>query len=177
MPSHISHACRTTATRLLLMNKLLAFLIIVLSVFAATAQRTTRRGLKPISPGRPHNTTQTLRLDTICNHNDCASIRLSGYDKPLRSRTASMHATNQSTDTIYGFVVDANYTDAHSNQLHAEILSIAAVIPPGQTRLVHMTAWDKQQSYYYHKSAKPKRTLYSPYHATMRIKAIIRRKK
>lgn len=78
------------------------------------------------------------------------SLRLHGYDKPLRSMHETFFATNPGTTSISAVTLDIIYRDLAGNMLHARRLRIACDIPPGQTRQLRTPAWDRQQRHYFH---------------------------
>lgn len=137
----------------------------------ARRQRTTRQGLKErieYTAGR----TDTLELtsDTL--------VTFSGYDKTLRSRSESILALNNSTDTIVSLTIEITYKDMQGRQIHRRRVTSRQVIPPSERRMLTFASWDKQNSYYYFRS-EPGRVRYQsvmPYQVDIRpIRALIPR--
>lgn len=145
---------------------LITTLIIIIMCSAFTSQaheRTTRKGLKiKTSITSPKKPTTTIDRDTIFINGKNA-VKLSGYDKPLRSRTETLFATNQTTDTIRAITLRITYLDMHRRQLHSAQHTVAVTIPPQSTRQISFRSWDKQLSFYYILSAKPRSGTATPY--------------
>ena len=112
---------------------------------AACAQRTTRPKLK-LSDGAKDTKTAIVG-DTIAN--ELSQVRVSGYEKTLRSTTESMFVTNNSPYSIAGICITIDYFDTSDRQLHQRTETVKVRIPPMQTRLVKLPSWDKQKVWYY----------------------------
>lgn len=81
----------------------------------------------------------------------CDSVSVSGYDKALRSGRESFRVANHYPRRVTGIVVDIVYRHAGGGEmLHARRLRLGCDIPPGETRQLEWSAWDKQNRYYYH---------------------------
>ncbi len=134
---------------------LISFLLF--SISPIMAQRTTRKKLKPISivTKAPKDSIK-LSSDTIILQND--SIIFSGYDKPRQSRKETFFVTNKYSNTIKKLSVDFFYYDMDGRMLHKENHIIDCNIPSYETRRLNIPSWDKQLSFYYHKSKKAKQT-------------------
>lgn len=126
-----------------------------------TAQRTTRRHLKPIvtTTASPES---TAPIDTV-NNPSTSTLVLTGYDKPLRSTTESMFIKNLTGRHILSVTLHLEYLDMSGRQLHLRDVTIPCDIPPGQTRQITFRSWDRQKSFVYHRSQRPRRADYSPY--------------
>lgn len=133
--------------------------ILLLSAGNLTAQRTTRKGLrtKPVESAKSAASADTVRA---VNSGD---ILLSGYDKPLRSNTESMFAVNNTGQSVSGLRLRIEYMDMSGRQLHSRDVDINCDIPAGATRQLNFRSWDRQHSFVYHRSQRPKRADYSPY--------------
>lgn len=144
------------------------FLIVVTASFAVGAplnaaggekrQNTTRHGLKAI----PRNAASATnaRLDTIAGEGD--AVEFYGYEKTLRSMRETVFVTNRSARTIAALRFTIRYYDAQGRLLHSRIVNTSAEIPPGETRRVDFPSWDKQCTFYYSGSPRP-RTSAIPY--------------
>ena len=144
------------------------FLIAVTASFAMGAplnaaggerrQNSTRHGLKAI----PRNVaaTTTTRLDTIAENGE--AVEFYGYEKTLRSTRETVFVTNRSSRTTAALRFTIRYYDAQGRLLHSRIVSTSAEIPPGETRRVDFPSWDKQCTFYYMGSPRP-RTSAIPY--------------
>ncbi len=144
-------------------------LFIILSfifVLFCSAQRTTRKHLKV-----KDNHSITLVGDTITNIND-SILKISGYDKPLNSYKESFFATNNSNDTIIHIQLTFNYFDSQKRQLHSATKNINCTIPPGETRQLSISSWDKQKAFFYYRSPQPRRQA-TPYSVTHSIDFVV----
>ena len=139
------------------MPRTATILIALLIAAGVSAQRTTRRGLRASQPAA----TECAAVDTVAVTAD--SITLSGYDKPLRSRTESMFVSNHTGRTVAGLRLRIEYFDLSGRSLHARECDIAARIPAGSTRQISFPSWDRQLSFYYRLSSKPRRADAAPY--------------
>ncbi|MCC8114608.1 MAG: hypothetical protein LIP03_11605 [Bacteroidales bacterium] len=131
------------------MNRIVVYLCLLGLSGMAMGQRTTRPGLR-LDGGAYGVVGDTVR--------ECGdSLRLSGYEKTLRSSYETLFATNLCVDTIKGVGLTIEYMDASGRQLHQRQVEAREVIPPGQTRQLRFASWDKQKVWYYERSA-PVRT-------------------
>lgn len=80
-----------------------------------------------------------------------------GFDKPLSSEKESFFATNNSDREIVGLGLEIEYLTVDSLQLHRRSVDIECSLPAGETRKIDIPTWDKQHSFYFHQSAKPRR--------------------
>ena len=124
-------------------------IIIILSLCASFAQRTTRPGLK-LQP--------MPEAETPADTATAASIALSGYEKTLKSAKESLLATNRGTDTISEIGITIDYLDSKGRQLHRRALKLtpADALEPGQTRQFEFKSWDSQRVWYYRLSEPPR---------------------
>lgn len=136
---------------------------------SAKRQRTTRSKLRVQSSTTTSDTTARVNTDTIWCGKSAPGIVISGYDKPLRSTGESLFITNNTTDTIKSIGLLMNYYDNKQRQLHSREVTLNCVIPPGETRNTYFRSWDRQHSFYYHKSALPKKAVGEPYDVKYRV--------
>ena len=136
-----------------------SIIISLLAVCAATAivssadgKNTRRRLIKPSRRPVLTTTPTPIPTDTITDITQINTIlKISDYQKTVRSRVESMLLTNLSaTDTIKAVTIDLNYTDAEGRQLNRRELTLTVTVPPGETRHASSTSWDRQQLFYYH---------------------------
>lgn len=90
------------------------------------------------------------------------SVVFSGYDKPAAATKEAFLVTNKTDVTLCGITVSITYKDMKDRMLHKRSSTIKCSIPPGETRKLEIPTWDSQMSYYYFRSAEPKRTA-TPY--------------
>ncbi|MCD8386781.1 MAG: hypothetical protein LUD17_07795 [Bacteroidales bacterium] len=129
------------------MKRIVVYLCLLGWAGMAMGQRTTRPGLRLGDGSYGVAVGDTVR--------DCTdSLRLSGYEKTLRSSYETLFATNLcAADTIKGVGLTIEYMDASGRQLHQRQVEAREVIPPGQTRQLRFASWDKQKVWYYERSA------------------------
>ncbi len=85
------------------------------------------------------------------------AIRFYGFDKTASSGIESFFIINGLDSTLTRVGVDIMYLDMKGRELHRRECRIDCTIPAQETRRVDVKTWDTQKSFYYHKSAKPKR--------------------
>lgn len=132
------------------MKKVFIIVVMALAAISVLSQRTSRR-----PKGVVVQPTVELTSDTIFGNP--GTLRLSGFDKPLRSRKETFFATNTDSCTVSEMAVTLVYYDAKGRQLHRRHLRVRRHIEPGQTLQISIPTWDIQQSFYYTLSEKPKR--------------------
>lgn len=139
-------------------------LILCVTTLSVMAQRTTRRNLKEL-PRIDTTSATAITVDTL-REIDANVVTISGYDKPLSSHHETFFATNNGNCTITAINITFDYRDRKNRQLHSVTTTIDCEIPAGQTRQITISSWDKQKSFYYYLSAKPRRkaTPYSVRH-------------
>lgn len=134
-------------------------ILLIASALCASADKTTRKGLKA-----DRLKVQTEKTDSIDTFKPSPGmIRLSGYDKPLRSYKESIYVTNASRRNLSYINLEITYLDEAGRQLHKRNIKLNVNIPAGETRQVIFSSWDKQRNLYYIKSGKPRRSDGTPY--------------
>ena len=144
----------------------IVILALTIAIFNCLAQRTTRKNLK-----LKEVADTTIVCDTLRN-TDTHIIEISGYDKPLNSNKETFFVSNRGEATIVSIGITLNYFDSQERQLHKTTKTIHCSIPPGETRLLSIPSWDKQNSFYYHRSAQPRRQA-TPYSVTHSIDFVV----
>jgi hypothetical protein len=140
--------------------KQLIFTLLVLTTLVASADKTTRKGLKVAKPTRIE-AADTTALDTIAL--SPGMITLAGYDKPLRSNKESIYLTNATRRRLSYIEIEITYFDESGRQLHKRTVSQTVDIPAGETRQLTFASWDKQRNMYYTLSGKPRTSNGTPY--------------
>ena len=148
------------------MRTLVVISILVAVALNCSAQRTTRKNLKLREVADT-----TVVCDTIKDA-DTNVIEIAGYDKPLNSNKETFFATNRGKATIVSIGITFNYFDTQKRQLHKASKTINCSIPSGETRLLSIPSWDKQNSFYYHRSVQPRRQA-TPYSVTHSIDFVV----
>jgi len=90
------------------------------------------------------------------------SVVFSGYDKPANAGKEAFLVTNNTGVTLLEITVIITYKDMEDRMLHKRSSTIKCHIPQGETRKLEIPTWDSQMSYYYFRSAEPKR-IATPY--------------
>lgn len=135
----------------------------------ARRNRATRTRLRPAQ----HEVPEAPKADTLVSLTPAeGDITLSGYDKPLRSSVESMFVTNNTADTVTALRLSCTYTDLHGRQLHSRTVDTDVELLPGSTRQITFPSWDRQHSFYYRRSQKPRRSEATPYDFRCRVTAI-----
>ena len=126
----------------------------------ADGKNTRRRLIKPSRRPVLTAVTPSADCDTITDRTVIGTIvKISVYQKTVRSRVESMMLTNLTkTDTIKSLTVDLNYTSTDGQQLNRREVTVTVTVPPGETRHVSFTSWDRQQLFYYHATPPSRRT-------------------
>lgn len=83
-------------------------------------------------------------------------VRFSGYEKTLRSTRETVFVTNLSSREMEGVIFTITYKDASGRQLHQARRVAHVGIPVGETRRVDFPSWDKQFTFYYVGSPRPR---------------------
>lgn len=115
---------------------------------------TTRPRLERIPAITQADTLSDLTLD---------SISLSGYDKPLRSRSESLFITNTTGRRLVSVSIDLRYYDLDGRQIHQATIERGIDLPAGATRQLTFTSWDRQMSFVFHASRRSPRSRGIPY--------------
>jgi hypothetical protein len=149
------------------MKRILLLMAVVVAMGVCAKQRSTRQKLRaePL-PATVEATAaaDTLRGDTVAN-----IVRVSGYEKPLRSRHETMMLTNNdSTITVTAVQLEITYLDMQGRALHKRTATAATTLPPGATRLIDLKSWDVNMLFYYHLNAPTRTTSQgTPYRVTV----------
>ncbi len=155
--------------------------VLMLTATVANADNTLR-GRKLRITGDARNAQYGLKerpqehFDTIFRPSR-DSVKLSGYDKPLRTNRETILLSNDTPDTIRGLALTVSYTDMQGRQLHERTDTLRTDAPPGTTRMLALPTWDTQHSYYYHRSRIPRTANVTPYDVTCHIGFILITKK
>lgn len=98
-----------------------------------------------------------------CNNGYTLSqISYHGYDKPAPSDVETFFISNSTDRTLVSVGLYIIYMDLSGKQINKRFVKADCDIPSGETRLISIRSWDKQHSFYYFESQKPRRTAH-PY--------------
>lgn len=151
-------------------------LLLMAIMIAASASAQTRRSDKRPLPTRERiaPAIPATAFDTIFAPTD-STVRLAGFEKPLRSYRESLFVRNNSDDTIKGLRLTLDYRDPNGNaQLHSRTVTLHDTIPPHSTRHIHFASWDRQNAFYYIHSSRPLRAQASPFDVRIDIIFILK---
>lgn len=138
-------------------------MLIALSV-TASADDTRSRKLKPA----PHPAAAAAAPDTMRGP-QLDSLRLSGYDKPLRATKETIIVTNNLPVTVTALGLEITYTDTEGRMIHERRVECRAIIPAGATRLVKFSSWDSNHTFFYAKGPRPRVPATTPYYIKARV--------
>lgn len=136
---------------------LVAAALALLLSLPGESQNTTRQGRLRAREAAQTQSSEPAGSRVIVSP-DQQVLRVSGYDKPLRSRRETFFASNRgSTDTIHALILTMTYSDADGKMLHKRHERVSCEIPPQETRQLSLRSWDTQQAFYYVRSEVPTR--------------------
>ncbi len=142
-----------------------------LVILPLAAQRTTRPGLHAIPAEQGAAPSASAPAPVLAPGPEV--FKITGYDKPLRSRRETFFASNHSDRAVRRIAVTVTYLDADRKMLHRRQISVPCDIPAGETRNLSIQSWDKQQSFYFVRSTVPSRTdQATPYDVTISVDTI-----
>lgn len=100
-------------------------------------------------------------------------VKLYGYDKTREATHESIFATNHDTMPLTRLTIMIDYRTTDGRQLHRRKVDINCSIPAGETRRLDFPTWDRQHTFYYHRSPAPKRAQATPYTVACTVIAIV----
>lgn len=140
-------------------------MIMLMSALSVSADKTTRKNLKVLPKVDRQVVTDSLDFFTPSP----GMIRLTGYDKPLRSYRESIYVSNPSRRTLRYINLEITYFDESGRQMHKRNVKLQVKIPGGETRQLTFPSWDKQRNLYYVKSGKPRTSDGTPYSISAKV--------
>lgn len=147
-------------------HALIITLLTILFTGQCIAQRTTRTRLHPKIERQTNPVHTPLYIIPTPE-----SFTIAGFDKPLNSLRETFHFTNRTDSTITELFLTLNYTDTSLRQLHSQSRHVITTIPPQQTALISIPSFDRQKSFYYHLSRKP-RVQATPFCVTITVDSV-----
>ena len=96
------------------------------------------------------------------------AIRFYGFDKTATSGVESFFISNGLDEAISRLEIEITYSDMKGRQLHKRTAGIDCDIPAGETKRTDIKSWDTQKSFYYYRSAKPRRQA-TPFKVKIRL--------
>ncbi len=98
--------------------------------------------------------------------------QITGFDKKAESSVESFFVTNTADRHLVGLDFTLTYLTTDGKQLHSRHVDIDCDIPPGETRKFDIRSFDRQKSFYYHKSQPPARRRATPFRISVQIGCI-----
>ena len=157
-------------------------LLILLAALAATAGFVQAQRVNTLRPGKLEPLSHVpgfAGTDVVADSAAADLIKITSYDKPLRSLRETFFVTNLSaTDTLTRLMVSLTYLSvSDSAMLHSRSASLSCEIPPLQTRQLYLVAWDRQYTYYSENTRiRPSGTRAIPYRTRIRVEGAALRK-
>ena len=145
--------------------------IFISGVMAHGRVVTTRKHLK-VNEAQVAEAATDSKQDTL-RDNTLQKVRLSGFDKPLKSKREMLFVTNNTEYELKGVILECRYYDMSGRQLHQRTITSKCNIPAGATCQVGFKSWDTQESFYYHRSAKPRKASGTPFEVKVRVAGLI----
>lgn len=149
-------------------NLFLKIVAVTILFSAVTAQsesprsvRTTRKSARVDVRRYAEKKGGEQNTDTLVAFGDI--VRVSGYDKPLRSSHETALFINNGDRRVERASVRFLYKDMKGRMLHSCKKCIDVWVEPGETGMMRWKSWDVQQSYYYHRSQRPRLSSATPY--------------
>ena len=136
----------------------------------AQQQNTMQRKLQRVTSVSGEQAIKARR-DTVMMP-DSAMVRLAGFDKTIGATSEAFFVKNGMDGNICSLRVRISYFDMQGRQLHEVVHTVSADIPAGQTRQVAVPTWDKQHSFYYCRSVRPRRQA-TPFDVKCRVESVV----
>lgn len=160
--------------------RIIILLVAMAAVLAAASQKTSTRTparLKPL-PVASSAQSDSCLTDTIvpaASPTEQIPVKFYGYDKKLRSTKETFFISNtDSFATVTRACVTLEYFDAQGRLLHSRPRRIDLELEPGKTEVIDIPSWDRQQSFYYRDSQRP-RVSAVPYDIRINVDTLILR--
>ncbi len=137
-------------------------LILLATVLSAATQKSSTRTparLRPLAaaPSAESDSCLTDTLIPAIAPAEPIPVKFYGYDKKLRSTKETFFISNtDSFATVTRACLTLEYFDAQGRLLHTRRRGINLDLKPGKTEMVDIPSWDRQQSFYYRGSQRPR---------------------
>lgn len=95
--------------------------------------------------------------------------QITGFDKRAEATVESFFVTNTTDRRLVGLDFTLTYLTLEGKQLHSRHVEIDCDIPPGETRKFDIRSFDRQKSFYYHKSQAPVRRRATPFRISVQV--------
>ena len=148
-------------------------LLLMSATLAAAPDNTLRGRHLRLSPKALSGTEASIAEADTLRTPASDVITLSGYDKPLQSSYEAFLLTNHTSNHAERVALTITYYDLSGRQLHERSDTLPVAVPPGETRLMKISTWDTQRSYYYHKGKRPRTAHVTPYSIRARVDFVL----
>lgn len=129
-------------------------LIILAAIITLTASAQRRNSTSPRLKPADHQVHQTMLFDTIAVKK--GMLTFAGYDKKMRANKETVFVTNNTSCDIFRLIFRVEYFDMQGRQLHSQRVQLNTDLSAGQTRCLNFPSWDRQGSFYFHQSQRPR---------------------
>lgn len=144
-------------------------LLLCLPLFPQKVKTTRRQLHRPAAVALPDTVSVSQRPDILVPPD--SGVILSGFDKPLTSVYETLFATNRLDRGIDCIYLSLEYFDSSGRLLHGRKCRVTTEIPVGETRQLSLRSWDRQGSFYYHRSRRP-RTSAAAFSVSCRVDSV-----
>lgn len=150
------------------MPRIILFLLSILLITGISAKKTslklkTEKARSTAYQAKSAANLAPLTADSLEFAAIAPGISFSGFDKPYNSSSETFLITNSSINHISGLKLRIVYRDPEGRMLHAREELVMMSIPPTETRQTKIKSFDPHHTYYYHKSASPKKQSCQPF--------------
>lgn len=133
-------------------------ILALLTAVAAHGQRvnSVAKGLKPLKRDVPAVSPGAEPFDTVAATE--GMVAFSGYEKTLRANRETVFVSNMCSEgtDVGGMVFTITYTDIDGRLLHRRRVAVHQEIPSGETRRIDFPTWDRQMTFFYKGSPRPR---------------------
>ena len=153
------------------MRKAILLLFSVIVALSAQAWDRPTPG-KPSRQGRRQAAEQVFpaALDTVASPD---SVKVAGFEKQLRSTRESMFVTNHTARPIEWMELEVAYLDMKDRMLHKATHEVEVEIPAGETRMIDIPTFDRQQLFYYYKTGVSSRAKQAtPFKVAVKVRRV-----
>lgn len=132
--------------------RLLLAVVIGILLFPATEKTDARRINTRIVKPKAVKKSSAERLLIVSFADSLRKINFTGYDKPAGSTYETFFVSNNNDVPMRKLALDIEYLTPDSLQLHRRSVSLECDVPAGETRMVSVRSWDRQNSFHYVRS-------------------------
>lgn len=126
-------------------------LLILLLFFGLSASAQLRRTTRPHLKVKNEVKAPVVQYDTLELDSTSTHLRISGYEKPLRSTHETMLVANRHQERrLMGLELQILYYDMRGLMLHSRREIVPCDILAGESQMVKMKSWDVHRVFYYH---------------------------